>query len=359
MGLKAMLITFLGTRGTIPDAEEGTASILVDNRFLLDVGSEIVSCFERFRSRWKAELKHRLGQRVLSRYGHPTFSKLEYIFITHLHYDHWVGLPHLLHRAQMLEREYRIQRPYQVFVPKEAISRLTTLLESMLGPNVFQFLKIHPVSSGQAISIADDYVVTAMSTKHEVLLPKMTRDEESRITEMNWSNWSSGGALAYRIEQTKEKLDKKKAQDLGINSGRALGILRREGQIEVGEARVSKTDVFKAETTSIVYTGDTPFDPDLLLFCESADMIIHEASYLETSDRYHLDNHSALEVVLTEMEKLYRTSKLIVPIHFSRRYSHEDLQEKFAQLQRNSRHKLLLPRTGLIILLEKQQMQIL
>ncbi|MFX0114650.1 MAG: MBL fold metallo-hydrolase [Candidatus Hodarchaeota archaeon] len=354
-----MLIAFLGTRGTIPDADEGTTSILVDNRFLLDVGSEIISCFEKLRQRWKQELKHHLGQRLLSKYGHPTFSKLEHIFITHLHYDHWVGLAHLIHRAQMLEREYRLQRPYQVYVPEGAINRLTSLLETMLGPGVFQFLKIHPVSSGQTIPIAEDYAVTAMASKHEVLLPQVTRDELNNVTEMNWSNWSSGGALAYRIEQKKEKLDKKKAVDLGINSGRILAQLRKKGQVKIGETSISKIDVFKTETTSMVYTGDTAFDPDLLLFSKSADMIIHEATYFDANDRYHLDNHSVFNLILAEMEKLYTTPKIIVPIHFSRRYSREDIQKTLALLQKTSSHKLLFPKTGMVAVIEKTRLQIL
>ncbi|MHA2271967.1 MAG: MBL fold metallo-hydrolase [Candidatus Hodarchaeales archaeon] len=354
-----MLVAFLGTRGTIPDAEEGTSSILVDNRLLLDVGSEIVSCFEKLRYRWKEELKGRLGQRVLSRYGHPTFSKLEHIFITHLHYDHWVGLPHLLHRAQMLEREYRLQRPYQVYVPKQAVNRLSSLLETMLGPGVFHFLKIHPVSSGQTISIAEDYIVTAMATKHEVLLPHVSRDESKRTVKMNWSDWSPGGALAYRVEQKKEKLDKKKANDLGINSGRMLGQLRREGQIQIGESTVYKTDIFRPEIISMVYTGDTPFDSDLLLFCESADMIVHEASYFEADSRYHLENHSAFVTVLAEMEKRYTTPKTIAPIHFSQRYSSDDIQEILSKLQKESNHRLLFPRTGMVVVFEKDHLQIL
>jgi len=354
-----MLIAFLGTRGTVPDAEEGTASILVDNRMLFDVGSEIISNLEKLRRRWKKELLELIGPRVLSRYGHPTFSKLEHIFLTHLHYDHWVGLPHLLHRAQLLELEYRTQKPYQVYVPEQSVDRLTNLLELMLGPGIFQILHIHPVSSGQIISIADDYTVTARTAKHDVRLPLITKDDTNNFIELNWSNWSLGGALSYRIEQKKEKLDKQKASELGLKSGRLLGLLRKDGSVNVGETSVSRTEVFRTVTTSLVYTGDTSFDPDLLSFCASADIIIHETSYLDRDESYHLENHSALEEILTEMEKLYKSHKVIVPIHFSQRYSFEEIEKALMNFQKKSSHNLLLPRTGMIIIFENQQLQVL
>ncbi len=352
-----MLIAFLGIRGTVPDAKEGTTSILIDNKFLFDVGSEIISCFERLRDRWKSEVSDILGQRVLSKYGHPTFSKLEHIFLTHLHYDHWIGLPHLLHRAQMLEYDYRIQKPYQIYAPEKSVNRLVNLLETIFGPQVFQFAKIHPVSPGQKILIDDNYTITAVATKHEVLLPKVHRDELKQTIEINWGEGESGKSYGFLIEHIKEKLNQVKADELGVNSGKKLGRIRRNGFLVTNENRIFKSEIFTTCKTSVVYTGDTPLDHDLLKFCNSADIIIHETSYLDYNEKYHLHNHSSLIQVISEMNHLYKDPKIIIPIHFSRRFSTQDIEVQLQLLQKNTHLKLLKPFTGMVVIIEDKKMQ--
>ena len=75
MGEGKTTVTFLGTSALIPTAGHDTASFVINGKYLVDTG-------------WYAALK-------MLHYGLSPLD-LEYLFITHWHRDHSVGLPQLI-----------------------------------------------------------------------------------------------------------------------------------------------------------------------------------------------------------------------------------------------------------------------
>ena len=76
-------VTFLGTSAVVPGAGHDTASFLINGKYLVDTG-------------WYATIKMR-------GYGFDPM-QLEYLFFTHCHHDHYIGLPQLLFYLRMRRR---------------------------------------------------------------------------------------------------------------------------------------------------------------------------------------------------------------------------------------------------------------
>src|SRR4051794_40732123 len=82
-------VTFLGTDAVVPEGGGDTASFVINRKYLVDTG-------------WYGAIKMRC-------YGIDPLD-LEYLFLTHCHHDHYIGLPQLLFYYTMRGRE-RPDRP--------------------------------------------------------------------------------------------------------------------------------------------------------------------------------------------------------------------------------------------------------
>ena len=76
-------VTFLGTEAVVPEGGGDTASFVINGKYLVDTG-------------WYAAIK-------MNCYGLDPL-RLEYLFLTHCHHDHYIGLPHLLFYFAMRRR---------------------------------------------------------------------------------------------------------------------------------------------------------------------------------------------------------------------------------------------------------------
>ena len=112
-----MIIGLIGSRGTVPTSRIATTSFLVNNRYLFECPSEIIQAFKTFQDNW-TELVECNTDINLKSLGRPTFGKIKYIILSHLHFDHWGGLAHILHRILLLEREKRENEPLILIIPQ-------------------------------------------------------------------------------------------------------------------------------------------------------------------------------------------------------------------------------------------------
>ncbi|MDD5697792.1 MAG: MBL fold metallo-hydrolase [Victivallaceae bacterium] len=120
-----MKITFVGTSTCIPDTGSEAASWVINDNVLVDTG-------------WCNVLKMR-------EYNLDPLN-LEYLILTHLHQDHYIGLPQLLFylRIKKLEGKYSPRKPFTIIGP----SNLELMVKSAI-----EFLKTDIVIDLNMVSL--------------------------------------------------------------------------------------------------------------------------------------------------------------------------------------------------------------
>ncbi len=147
---KGTVIRFLGTATVVPAAGHDTASFLINDRILVDTG-------------WYAAIK-------MKTYGVNPMD-LEYVFITHCHHDHYIGLPHILFYLRMRKRERPDRPPLKIIGPADDIERVVLLARQFLQterfPDVECIPDIYPLMPGE--SYEDDiFRIDTCATRHPV-----------------------------------------------------------------------------------------------------------------------------------------------------------------------------------------------
>jgi ribonuclease Z len=126
-------VTFLSTGSAVPEAGYDTVSFIINGKYLVDTG-------------WYAAIK-------MLEYGFSPMG-LEYLFITHCHHDHYIGLPHLLFYLSMRRRDYPDRLPLKIVGPAEDIERVVKSARFFLQTHRFPAIDyapdIIPIQPGQS-----------------------------------------------------------------------------------------------------------------------------------------------------------------------------------------------------------------
>ena len=143
-------ITFLGTASVVPGGGHDTASFLINGRYLVDTG-------------WYAVIKMKL-------YGFDPM-QLEYLFLTHCHHDHYIGLPQLLFYLRMRAWERPDRPPLKIVGPAEDLERVVTLSRQLLQPDRFPDVDstptLFPLHPGDTLE-TEEFRLTTCASRHPV-----------------------------------------------------------------------------------------------------------------------------------------------------------------------------------------------
>ena len=268
---------FAGTAGSVPSARRGLPALLVRRgaeRILIDCGEGT--------------------QRQLLRAG--GLSDITDVFITHLHVDHWLGLPGLLQTFNLRDRE----RPLSIHGP-EGLRELMRAMRRVYGRLGFE-LDVIELAAGDAVR-RDTLEIQAVNVRHRVL------------------------AYGYvLVEDTRPgRFDAGLAEQLGVTPGPDFGRLQRGETVAgvraeqvVGPARVGR---------KIVVSGDTAPCETLAIAAHGADLLVHEATFGEEErERAQLTGHStAGQAARTAADAQVR---MLALTHISARYGGRELREE-------------------------------
>jgi ribonuclease Z len=230
-------LVFLGTSASAPTAQRAPAAILVrrgGERLLFDC----------------AEGTQR--QLMRSTIGLPD---LEEIFLTHFHADHYLGLPGLLKTFSLRQREV----PLTVYGPpglRELFSGLRRIVGRVSYP-----VELEELRPGDSLD-RDGYRVLVFPVHHGVA--------------------SVGYAIAE--DDRPGEFDTAAADALGIPFGPERGELQRGDSITLDEGRVVTPDMVVGAARPgrrIVIPGDTAPVETVRVLAEGADVLVHEATFLE------------------------------------------------------------------------------
>ena len=198
---------FAGTGGSVPTPRRGlpaTLARLDGDRLLFDCGEGT-----------QRQLIRSIG-----------LADLDAIFLTHLHADHWLGIPGLVRTLELRGRE----KPLDIYGPSGTVKQLAGV--GIASDKTNYELHISEMEAGDAIEF-DGYEVEAFNVRHR------------------------GTALGYSLIEAGRpgRFDPERAAELGITDGKEIAALvagENVREVEpaqvIGEPRPGRKIVISGDT---------------------------------------------------------------------------------------------------------------
>lgn len=222
-------------------------------------------------------------------------SKLDYIFISHLHGDHIFGLPGLFNSLSLNGRV----EPITIYGPV-GLKLFLEAMRDVTGGHAGHDIIIHELDGSitHDLGVINGLKVSAFPMQHRVPTLGYRFDEEPRPLGL-----STKALAKYKITIDEIKLIKQ-----GIP-------IKREGQ-DIPIKEVTKEPL---PLRSFAYCSDTVYDPSLIPYIKGVDLLYHEATYLhELADKARERLHStSLEAAMIARDASVR---VLIIGHYSGRY---------------------------------------
>jgi ribonuclease Z len=223
---------FAGTAGSVPTARRGLPALLLragGDRILFDCGEGTQQ------------------QLLRSPVGLPD---VDAIFVTHYHLDHWLGLVGMLKTFDLRSRE----RPLAIHGPP-GLRALFATLRPVFGRTGYP-LSLVELEPHEEVAF-DGYIVGAFPVKHRV----------------------EAYGYAFVEDDRPGRFDADAARALGVAEGPDFGRLQR-GET-VGGVRPEQVVGEDRPGRRIVISGDTAPCQAVEVHAHGADVLVHEATFLE------------------------------------------------------------------------------
>lgn len=241
------------------------------------------------------------GTQVQMRNMRIKFSRLNHIFISHLHGDHCFGLPGLISTLGMLGRTGELV----IHAPKEIENYMHPVLNTFCKGMPYEVRFNHVDTRSHSLIMEDRSVaVYSIPLKHRIptcgFLFAEKPKEAHIIREMT---------DFYQVPVRWMK-DIKQGKDY----------ITPEGEV-IPNARLTRP---AATPKRYAYCSDTAFSPSIIPLIEGVDLLYHEATFMETDlarakETFHSTASQAAKIALQAHVK-----RLVIG-HYSARY--EDLAE--------------------------------
>lgn len=298
-----MKLTILGCHSASPHEHKNPTAQLFDikgHRFLIDCGE---------------------GTQVQLRKAKVSFVHIKHIFISHLHGDHFYGLPGLVSSFRLLGRE----APLHIYGPKGIKEALTLLLKLANSSTNFP-LHFHEIESKESACIFEDdgVVVHTIPLKHRVYTNGFLFAEKEGLRRIN-----SEAAHAAGIDKSQFRL-LQSGQDVEVD-----GVLVKNSSVTQNPHPPKK----------YAYCSDTAYLPAIISIIRDADWLYHESTFLQQHESLAKQTqHSTAEQAAT-IARDANVGRLILG-HYSSRYKNLDL---FAQEAKTIFPNVLLASDGAVI----------
>jgi ribonuclease Z len=268
-------VVFFGTSGSMPTAERAPTALMIrrgGERLLFD-------CAEGTQ---RQMLRSNVG-----------LVDLREVFLTHYHADHYLGLPGMLKTFALRGREV----PITIYGPP-GLSDLFSSLRRIFGKLTYPYELIE-LSPGDSIT-REDYRLVAFPVAHGVS--------------------SVGYALVE--DDRPGRFDVETADALGVPSGPERGQLQRGEPVTLADGRVVTPDQVLGENRpgrTVVIAGDTAPATSVVEAARGADLLVHEATFLEDERERARETAHSTALEAAELAREADVSMLALT-HLSNRY---------------------------------------
>jgi ribonuclease Z len=238
-------------------------------------------------------------QNQLRRYK-AKFQSIDHIFISHLHGDHFFGLPGLLSSMHLLGRKQalKIYAPPQL---KELIEHINVASETRLSYPI----EWMPTSNdGLNLLFADNKVeVFSFPLKHRIFCTGFMFVEKPLLRKVN--------------KFLLEKLEVSFADIMLLKKGH--DVINKHGKLIINQ----DVTIDPLPSRKYAYCSDTIANNDLVNYIRDVDLLYHESTFLEdNSERAKKTFHSTASQAAVIAQKAGAGQLLLG--HFSARYSNLD-----------------------------------
>ncbi len=265
-------VTFLGTSGSTPTKNRALPALVIEYKgklLLFDCGEGT--------------------QRQMMRYG-ISVSRVDAIFLSHIHGDHTIGVAGLIRTLALNRRE----SPLDIYVPagyEKAINALVKFDDAMLGYRI----NIHPIKKG-VIHKGAGFVVSAFKLRHTVSTYGFVFKEDDKL-----------------------HFIKDKLKGTGLK-GTMFAELLSKGKLKVGGALIELKDITVLQRgVKIVYATDTRPSRDTIAAAQNADLLVHEATYESTESKLAIERLHSTAKESAQLAKSAKAKRLVLT-HMSARY---------------------------------------
>ena len=268
---------FAGTAGSVPSARRGLPAVLLragGDRLLFDCGEGT-------------------QQQLLRSIGLP---ELDAVFLTHYHLDHWLGLLGMVKTFDLRARE----RPLTLYGPP-GLRGLIEAMRPVIGRTGYP-LRLVELDPHQEVRFGG-YLIAAFPVEHR------------------------GTAYGYAFVEDDRpgRFDAAAARALGVEEGPAFGRLQRGEVVDgvhpeqvVGPGRPGRR---------IVLSGDTRPCQRTEVYAHGAELLVHEATFLEDERARARDTGHSTAAQAAELA-LEAGVRLLALTHLSTRYFPRDVRDE-------------------------------
>lgn len=228
-----------------------------------------------------------------------SFMKVRSIFLTHLHGDHIMGVPGLLQTMGLSGRK----DPVFVHGPKGTSSSIDMLMGSCEGE--IQYPIVVEEAEPGFVYKGKGYSVKAVASDHGTPSLAYVMEEDSLPGKINWRKAESLGLEPKDLALIKSGVTVK-----GVEPEKVTGPVRRGAKV--------------------VISGDTRPSEHIREAAAGADMLIHEATFMEESAEL-ADTH--MHSTAMQAARIAKESDvgMLVLVHISNRYEDLSLPEEEAR----------------------------
>ena len=241
------------------------------------------------------------GTQVELRRRKIKFSRINHIFISHLHGDHFFGLPGFISTIRLLGREKELH----IYGPKGIKEAITLLLK--LGDSWTNYpLLFHELSSKEPELIFDDkkISVTTIPLDHRI--------------------YTNG--FLFQEKEGKRKLNIEAAQNYGIDKAYFQNIKNgKDVTLDNGKSIANKELTFDPpKPKSYAFCSDTVYDATLSAQLKDVDVLYHESTFLESESELAAKTKHSTALQAAEIAKASNVKYLLLG-HYSTRYKSIEL----------------------------------
>lgn len=271
-----LAVTILGNNSAIPAFNRHPTAQVVQNAeqsFLIDCGEGTQMQMIQYKIR---------------------SSKINHIFISHLHGDHYFGLIGLLTSMGLLGRKHELH----LYAP-EILKTIIDLQLSVAGAHLPYELHFHPLKNEGVILDDKKIIVECFKVKHRIECRGFLFREKKNLRKIE-------------IEEVKKH-----------NIPTAFYQRLHMGEDFIAEDNtVIKNELLTSAVTppkTYAYCGDTVYDEQLIGKIKNVDLLYHEATYLHALQQKAASRYHCTSIEAATIAKKANVKKLLIG-HFSSMY---------------------------------------